>query len=96
MKHTKGPWSIGKRAKDTVFSDDVAIADVFPNVVVGEANARLIAAAPELLEACRNALRRLQHAKQYGDDMLSSREICYTDAKLLLIDAIAKAEGRDE
>lgn len=56
MKHTKGPWKIGKRAMDTIFSGDDAIADVFPNVVSGKANARLIASAPELLEAVKELI----------------------------------------
>ena len=49
---------------------------------INEANARLIAAAPDLLEACRNALQE-RLARCDGQDSLSRQ----------LAEAIAKAEG---
>lgn len=51
---------------------------------------RLIAAAPELLDACKYALATMQ---ELGDDVDSDGEPC-SDA-LRLRNAIDKAEGRD-
>ena len=54
-QHTPGPWS--QKGRD-IFSGTTYIADVKANRLVppeeAEANARLIAAAPELLEALRD------------------------------------------
>lgn len=66
-KHTPGPWSIKDDAVNAIEPDVMAgefyIAQCFGHSHHDEAlaNARLIAAAPELLEAlqdCREALRR--------------------------------------
>lgn len=51
-----------------------------------EANARLIASAPELLEAL----------KIITGDFISSHVIAYTEAMARAKSAIAKAEGRDQ
>ena len=102
-KHTQGPWAvlIGKNGKLTV--DDVKGG--FPNdyrsefpiaIIQGplddkQANARLIAAAPELLEALElslNALERWHNSKAaslYGNDSDKARLAC--------INAINKAKG---
>lgn len=64
-----------------------------PNHEVTEANARLIAAAPELLEACRelreHGVSELQ-AQQLSEDSILGQILKQADA------AIAKAEGRGE
>ncbi len=66
MKHTKGPWRIGIKHPGRVigearvvayciqpeFEDDIKYGDWDEE----KANARLVAAAPELLEACKLAL----------------------------------------
>ena len=88
MKHTPGPWRLlpptngidrNWRVTD---SGDTFVAHVFGfNHAVDEQskiNARLIAAAPELLEACKAA------AKQFDEKSPVGR---------ILSDAIAKAEG---
>ena len=66
MKHTPGPWKV-KRVKEThghnagrtyqyIIADDPTdyIAEIFPcrTPLISHGNARLIAAAPDLLEAC--------------------------------------------
>lgn len=53
-----------------------------------EANARLISAAPELLEACKAALKIIE----------AEQEACgiYTAHTNIIRAAIAKAEGRDD
>jgi hypothetical protein len=79
-KHTPGPWR-------------VEIIGTFGYTVVGpakeqsEANAHLIAAAPELLEACRRALIVLDMfvSSDRGEQEGSTRDI--------IVSAIAKAEG---
>jgi len=85
-KHTPGPWEVtfeGHRL--SVFAKGYGFIHTHevPHVNTGatataNANSRLIAAAPELLEACK-AIR--------------SRGICEV-TKLLCEQAIAKAEGR--
>lgn len=84
-KHTAGPWHIGVRQpssdKFIYGSKGEEVADCdrktnFPDENL--ANARLIAAAPELLEACKNALI------DPDDD----------HARKMIESAIAKAEGK--
>lgn len=84
-KHTPGPWS---RARDERFRHDnsagvraanglyIAAAldrnscDLDEEV---EANARLIAAAPDLLAACREALENLDRIRQWRQDTADER-----------------------
>jgi hypothetical protein len=98
MGHTPGPWTLHgwadndyeiNAALDTVcnvpgFDDDTVDADR------AEANARLIAAAPELLAALREIAdecnRRLRKGEDSGDRL--TLQLCKA--------AIAKAEGRSE
>jgi hypothetical protein len=98
MGHTPGPWTLHgwadndyeiTAALDTVcnvpgFDDDTVDADR------AEANARLIAAAPELLAALREIAdecnRRLRKGEDSGDRL--TLQLCKA--------AIAKAEGRSE
>lgn len=82
-KHTPGPWT---HSEDGVIVDAAGkqLASVFPRDRA--ANARLIAAAPDLLEACRAALYGV--VDRGGPDGLSQTEVVdYLTA------AIAKAEG---
>lgn len=100
MSHTKGPWSMRERyirvLDSTVTLDVFAVTanrgeDTVCEIPMGddstaEANARLIAAGPELLEAAKAALARFQedhcdgHHEQHPASLLEA--------------AIAKAEGR--
>lgn len=65
--HTKGEWKIEKRFEHGVFghtvhivSDDEShIAEIGPCAI--EDNAKLIVAAPNLLEACEHILHALEH-----------------------------------
>ena len=84
-KHTPGPWTTRESAThvtvtnargDAVFHDDKRI----PGVMV---DARLIAAAPELLEALQSVL----------DNCLDSEGLCAAHAKARA--AIAKATGEN-
>lgn len=85
-KHTPGPWAVtdpddghqylaitAKSGTDD--AEDVAtvgISDVHPN---GEANANLIAAAPDLLEALVGALEELDRRDPYSatDPLIARR-----------------------
>jgi hypothetical protein len=61
-KHTPGPWAIGDYDKLTVLTANrelrIAAADFQTRQAV--ANAQLIAAAPDLVEAVRHALECIQ------------------------------------
>ncbi len=68
-KHTPGPWIVSRGANVKPFSVEAAtstIADIYRAKGHGtcEANARLIAAAPELLEACREAKKLLEEVAE--------------------------------
>lgn len=90
--HTPGPWEVRPGAglglhSWTIWatSEGRYIGRIDDNDQ-GEANARLIAAAPDLLAACREAL-----------DLLEERSATDERAAYLaqhMADAIAKAEGR--
>jgi hypothetical protein len=91
-KHTPGPWRITEGHRDRIIraidsdGDDTVIAEVHWWAMAGAAesiaNARLIAAAPELLEACKFAFAAM------------NSEDGRKRAEQALIAAIAKAEGR--
>ena len=74
MKHTPGPWRVDDGRilgnEPSVENDDVLICDVASNnealTDFDEANARLIAAAPDLLLACQAALALLEDNGQQG------------------------------
>lgn len=63
MGHTKGPWSINESEIDLVQikSKDKGVA------ITDNANAHLIAAAPELLENFEKAIKLIEHIQEkYG------------------------------
>lgn len=96
-KHTPGPWRVGD-AGATVFGpkteapSPVRIATVTNNAIPSDAqraNARLIAAAPELLDACEEAIaeaHRLNEAAGYT--------VFNPTAFGMMRQAIAKAQGK--
>ena len=96
-QHTPGPWLNGGSAKDGEFTNWFVSAP--PNCIAvcperdgsSEANARLIAAAPELLAACREVAEWHDLVKQNYPDMAGLLRGLEAGAK-----AIAKAEGRAE
>jgi hypothetical protein len=99
---TPGPWFHARdtfgvmRIWDVKNQDDVAttLGDGSISADQREANAHLIAAAPELLEACKNALSTLRayqmvlHAA--GNKPFSIPDFVLSNLK----DAISKAEGQ--
>lgn len=90
-KHTSGPWvvpsSVSARVVNTELDVCVAVCerDAFspPGWDECAANARLIAAAPELLAACEAAKKHLE-----PDLVEPGRTVFWK-----LVDAIAKAKG---
>ena len=73
-KFTKGEWVADR---GIVFCSDFVIADCIPDAAgfpkhkvsvyeIGEINAQLISAAPNLLEACEKALIQLELMLQYS------------------------------
>jgi hypothetical protein len=84
-QHTPGPWAVGRKFSTfwiiTGYGKDVASVKLsrFVDNSTNEANARLIAAAPDLLEC-------LQHAVNWFDQLNSNDYARYRAA-------IAKATG---
>jgi len=108
MTHTAGPWHIGPFDRDNqIFSDNGRMrletggTTLYPIATVNdgwdntedEANARLIAAAPELLAALKECVPWLESMPlATGDQPLrnkAARDLYNAQA------AIAKAEGKD-
>lgn len=89
MKHTKGPWRYEdgtKTIRSVPGNHWIASLDSWDGAIDNEANARLIAAAPEMLEALREAKQILERAKQYFPKYVLANSID---------PAITKAEGRE-
>lgn len=93
-KFTPGPWTF--QADDTfsslgdqriVGADRISPAIVFGGICETEANARLIAAAPELLEAAKAMFRQMERPNP-------THVASYRKRYELWKAAIAKAEGQ--
>ncbi len=99
-KHTPGPWEPELHEgcwRITTYADG---AKVVPAAVHGDddfspiyaANARLIAAAPELLDACEVALAWLvNHWEEFDSETIVHPHCLRND----IVTAIAKATGED-
>lgn len=84
-KHTKGPWIINaNRIKGGDYPDGIAHVMDADAGEIRNANARLIAAAPELLEALKIAIR------------VGVAQKCSSEQIDLIEKAIAKAEGDEK
>ena len=95
-KHTPGPWRLNSWQ---ITGNGATIADLrsWPNETLmirleAEANARLIAAAPELLEALRGVMRWMPVYPNAADGILGGRG-AYDAAVDRALEAIAKATG---
>ena len=77
MKHTKGPWNFNENSFDKTIT---AKNDIYHGVIVfdegcfeteeGEANARLISCAPEMLEALIECYMREANKESYMSKVL--------------------------
>lgn len=92
-KHTPGPWHFNPESGNVHGGKpDDGLCTVVALVGMGremDANAHLIAAAPELLAACDRALNFLNNAVEFG---FIKRDTAH-DALQELREAISKAEG---
>jgi len=103
QKHTPGPWKAnlylgGAYAIDRIApnGDRLATVATVCGALETKANARLIAAAPDLLEACRNAERTIRRLCQmYNEEVDHIDEYLESSDKNIkpIRKAIAKAEG---
>lgn len=71
MKHTKGPWRVKPTSADQIIDSDtiwgeIAIVAGSGNHEVGQGNARLIAAAPEMLEELKETAEQMERILTYG------------------------------
>lgn len=80
-KHTAGPWLAHRQQFEIIINTghpkSPTIGSVFVNLIPSEeaeANARLIAAAPEMLEALRKAESLLTHLEVRGDCIRAVRD----------------------
>jgi hypothetical protein len=101
-KHTPGPWKVGSRSNGEFYKRNIAGADGYHVALTSsredaevEANARLIAAAPELLEALRELQTIVNLAIADGDWIVDGA--CDPDACMMRAeDLIAKATGEQK
>lgn len=106
MKHTPGPWTVigpigaGIWITDESGNNQIAVVYGAANTPGADANARLIAAAPELYEALklicamfddRRIVRNI--ANDYSSDW-ALRMLEFTKELQSILAALAKAEGR--
>lgn len=89
-KHTPGPWLVTKEYDhndDVIFAVEVEggqrVCDLMTDFPEDEANARLIAAAPDMLEALEGLVSYLDRTCLYEDSGAGAR----------IVAAIRKAKG---
>ena len=88
MNHTQGPWDSSDPDKQTIRHNGKDIATVYCNNKQWEANACLIAAAPDLLLTLKSVLEYITH--QEGSCPSGMRLM---DATKAMRQAITQAEG---
>lgn len=91
MEYTKGPWKLDRRSENLVGEDGKRVGIYGSGLTMcglpdpeSVANTRLIAAAPELLEALKGMV------EEWDELILNQSNYGYEKA----IKAIAKAEGK--
>ena len=103
QKHTAGPWEMHTDAhgRGLIYAESRWLATTWrangegndASYLPSEANARLIAAAPELLEALRACEISLDVAWEYDGDVFRKHYNDATNASAMARAAISKAEG---
>lgn len=88
QKHTSGPWSINGNKIDGNGYHIVSVNS--HRTSEGEANARLISAAPELLEALE---KFIEYEKLMDDENLANAMFAYVEFADMARSSIAKATG---
>ena len=78
MTHTPGPWKVdklGTMGDYELSSNNYPLAMLYHSQIHDtEANAHLIAAAPELLDACKYTLENLQHYQTHNQIFITAME----------------------
>ena len=94
-KHTPGPWGGNKKV---LFRGLNFLASAHFETAEGDANARLITAAPDLLDALSNLLQAYSEPDRSlccdGRDCGCMGSTVYQEAEHYASKAIAKAKGR--
>jgi hypothetical protein len=93
--HTPGPWKPECLFKDLDRWEMWGDGKVISSHIFGKSNARLIAAAPDLLEACKKASAWMQCHANYANDKHPSEPFHLLDVERSLCAAIAKAERKE-
>ena len=93
-QHTPGPWHVNGERSIWAKNDRVAKMDQADGGGETLANAQLIAAAPELLEACELALEALTVTAEESVDGSRMAATARVAAKRSLRTVIAKARGQ--
>ena len=104
MSHTPGPWKItdGDQARPKIVSDNnTPVVAVFcgdydsePGWEISEEDARLIASAPDLLEACKEVMQYFTSMNDIPVERATIKTNSDTIKKMK--QAIAKAEGEEK
>jgi len=94
-KHTPGPWAVSGRTSTCIRTADqeqrIAYMETADNTIeTCVANARLIAAAPELLEAAKDVIKLFHY---HTEDAADAADFAAA-VEIQLESAISKAEGR--
>lgn len=105
-KHTPGPWILGRSGvgwmpysssgkktpwKDVEGPGGELVARTYEGQGYGAPNAHLIASAPDLLSACRDAIKALE----YAAFKMGNSELNFRKERNVLAEAISRAEGRN-
>jgi hypothetical protein len=101
MKHTPGPWRIADEGSSEdgpliIAPDDFAFVQVYGNNKKAKANARLIAAAPEMFEALK-LLQKLMPQMMGNGNVARSFGIDFglmNEALIAMDKSVWKAEGK--
>jgi len=72
-KHTPGPWTVWEEGGVYVDSPTYLVCSVYGPGPAVLANARLIAAAPELLEALKDVMERLVDRHEADESAVKAR-----------------------
>ncbi len=91
MEHTPGPWKVGRDHDGSLkVGSGLDVAYVLGQGSGAEANARLIAAAPELLEALERVAKDADESlMQHPDDLPAILAVTYKQVRA----AIKAAKG---
>jgi hypothetical protein len=79
-EHTPGPWTVTFGIDGAAIHNGVTIAKVNIDAIAWKTNARLMAAAPELLAALERIETALEHDPEIYADLLSITRAAITKA----------------